>query len=139
MGYPGKEASMNIMSRSGFALAISTLLICACARSSDCPAQKDVEASIRKDLETNVWSETERYIWKIKALSDFAFGPIESGHVIKKQVEYGRDAQDVCPVRVEYTYKLVHADGHADSKSEGANKTYLFYRNGFDEWVFKTE
>jgi hypothetical protein len=117
----------------------SMLLLSACARSSDCPQQKDVEASIRKNLETSVWSETERYIWKVSGLSDFAFGPIKTGHIVKKQVEYGRDAQDVCPVRVEYTYKLGHADGHVDNKSDGANKTYLFYRNGFDEWVFKFE
>lgn len=130
---------MGIKSGIGTALVAAALLISACARSSDCPGQKDVEASIQKHLDKDVWNETERYIWKVKELSGFAFGPIKSGHVIKKQVEYGRDAQDVCPVRVEYTYKLAHADGRVDDKKEGADKTFLFYRNGFDEWVFKTE
>ena len=117
----------------------ATLLLSACARSSGCPGQKEVEASIRKHLETDVWNETERYVWKITGLSDFAFQPINTGHIVKKQVEYGRSAEDVCPIRVEYTYKLAHADGRVDSKSDGANKTHLFYRNGFDEWVFKVE
>ena len=123
-------------------VALATLCLSGCGHSGAaaklCPTDAEAQASIRKNLETNVWNDTERYIWKVAGLSDFAFGPMQTGHVIQKQVEYGKNAQDVCPVRIDLSYKLAHADGKVDAKTDNG-KTYLFYRNGFDEWVFKTE
>lgn len=125
-----------------FAAVLATLALAACGATGSadkaCPGEAQVKASIQKYVETGVWSETERYIWKVNGLSDFAFGPMQTGHVIQKQVEYGRNAQDACPVRIDLSYKIAHADGRIEPKTE-SGKTYLFYRNGFDEWVYKTE
>jgi len=124
------------------AAAAALAALAACGKGAGagigCPGEPEAHASIQKHIEKNVWSETERYIWKVKDISDFKFGPMKTGHIVQKQVEYGKNAQDVCPVRVDFTYKIAHMDGRIEDKSN-ADTTYLFYKNGFDEWVWKTE
>ena len=55
----------------------------------------------------------------------------------EKQMEYGKAAQQVCPIRIEYSFKVTHEDGRVENTSKGAGETHFFYLNAFDEWTFK--
>jgi hypothetical protein len=102
-----------------------------------CPSQDEVNAALETYITTEFWNPTERDTWKITDVSGFEFGAIKTGRIIQKQVEYGRSAEDVCPVRVEYSFVVTHADGRAETTTKGKGETHLFYLNAFDEWVFK--
>jgi len=134
---------MNQRALRGALAAAAALVLASCgggeAGGDACPAQADVEKSITHHVADESWSQTERYIWKVSDVTDFRFGAIKTGHVIEKQIEYGRSAEPVCPIRVEFDYSVKKLDGTSEAKHDGAGTTYLFYRNGFDEWVFKTD
>ena len=135
---------MNQSALRGAFAAAAAFVLASCGSgdggdSDACPAQADVELAITHHVTDESWSETERYIWKVSDVTGFKFGAIKAGHVIDKQVEYGRSAEPVCPIRVEYDYVIKKMDGTTEAKHDGAGTTYLFYRNGFDEWVFKTD
>lgn len=102
-----------------------------------CPDQGQVQAALQDYIENTFWSASQRETWKITDVSGFTFGAMKAGRIIDKQVEYGRPAEPVCPVRIEYSFKVSHADGRVETTSKGKNETHLFYLNGFDEWVFK--
>lgn len=105
----------------------------------DCPDEAAVQAALQKYITTEFWSPGERETWKITDVSGFQFGALKTGHIIQKQVEYGKSAQDVCPVRVEYSFKVTHADGRVETTNKGVGETFLFYLDGFDEWTFKVD
>jgi len=109
------------------------------ADAGTCPSQQGVEAAITDHVQKTVWSAGERDIWKVNAIDGFTFSPIQTGDIVKKQVEYGVEGRDVCPVRVTYSYKVHHNDGTVTTTEMGANSTHLFYPNAFHEWTFKTE
>jgi len=124
----------------GHLLTIAALIVLAPqAQALDCPDEAAVHARLEKYITTEFWSPGERDTWKITDVSGFEFGAMKTGHVIQKQVEYGRSAQDVCPVRVEYSFKVSHADGRVETTTKGTGETFLFYLDGFDEWTFKVD
>lgn len=117
-------------------------LLCAAAPAAvalECPDQAAVEAALTRYITQDYWSTSERETWKITDVSGFQFGAIMTGRIIQKQVEWGRAAEDVCPVRAEYSFAVTHADGRVERTEMGAGKTHLFYLDGFDEWTFKIE
>ena len=107
------------------------------AQAMSCPGQEEVQAALEKYINSEFWSPSQRDTWKITDVSDFQFGPIKAGRIIQKQVEYGRSAEDVCPIRIEYSFQVTHADGRVERTAKGSGETHLFYLNGFDEWTFK--
>ena len=119
------------------ALTVVLLWSSASAFALDCPSEGEVQAALQKYIETEFWSPSERDTWKITDVSGFEFGPMKTGRIIQKQMEYGVAAQDVCPVRMEYSFKATHADGRVDTTPKGVGETFFFYQNGFDEWTFK--
>lgn len=121
------------------ATAMLALASCGGAGGSDCPSEEEVQASIKHNIVDITWDQGERDIWKVADVSGFSFQPMKFGSVVDKQVEWGKSAQPVCTVRVEYDYKITGMDGSVKDKHEGANQTYLFYKNAFGEWVFKVE
>ncbi|MBK8068541.1 MAG: hypothetical protein IPK27_13220 [Rhodanobacteraceae bacterium] len=120
------------------------LVCCLClaapaAMALECPDQAAVEAALTRYITKDYWSTSERETWKITDVSGFQFSPIKAGRIIQKQVEWGRSAEDVCPVRAEYSFAVTHADGRVERTEMGEGKTHLFYLDGFDEWTFKIE
>lgn len=118
--------------------------ICLCAfapavAALQCPDQAAIESALTTYITKDYWKPSERETWKITDVSGFQFGPIKTGRIIQKQVEWGQAAQDVCPVRVEYSFQVTHADGRIERTTMGGDKTHLFYLDAFDEWTFKTE
>lgn len=105
--------------------------------SGDCPSEDEVHASIQHNVADITWDQGERDIWKVADVSGFAFKPMKVGKVVDEQVEWGKPAQPVCTVRIEYDYRITGMDGSVKTREEGRNQTHLFYRNAFDEWVFK--
>jgi hypothetical protein len=134
---------MNQRMKRGVLAAIATLSVASCggggAPASDCPSDEEVKKSITHNVADITWDAGERDIWKVADVSGFQFGPMKAGRLVDKQVEWGKPAQPVCPIRVEFGYKITGRDGSVKDKQEGENQTYLFYRNAFDEWVYKTE
>ena len=120
-------------------LLISLLLpsLSMCAQTDGCPSEADVIKALKNYIETEFWSPSERDTWKITDVSGFEFGPMKAGNIIKKQVQYGQNAQNVCPIRIEYSFKATHADGRVDTTTKGKGETFLFYQDAFDEWTFK--
>jgi|CXWL01.1.fsa_nt_gi hypothetical protein len=121
-----------------FVPLLLTLTACA-AQSADCPSEAEVQKALQTYITEDFWSPGERETWKITDVSGFEFGAMKTGKIIQKQVEYGKNAQDVCPIRVEYSFKATHADGRVDTTEKGKGETQLFYRDAFDEWTFKTQ
>lgn len=119
------------------AFAVALLLSTAPALALECPSEAEVQAALQKYIETDFWSPSERETWKITDVSGFEFGPMKAGRIIQKQVEYGTGAQDVCPVRMEYSFKATKADGSVETTRKGVGETFFFYLDGFDEWTFK--
>jgi len=109
------------------------------AAAADCPSAAEAQAALTKYINTDYWSPSKRDTWKIKSVSNFSFGAIKTGNIVKKQVEWGRQAQDVCPIRIEYSFAVEHNDGRREVTQMGVNKTHLFYRDPFNEWSFKVE
>ncbi len=134
---------MNQGSQRGALVAIASLLLAACGGGegggSGCPSEDEIRKSITHNVVDITWDAGERDIWKVADVSGFEFGPMQAGHVIDKQVEWGKPAQPVCPVRFTYKYRITGMDGSVKQREEGVNATHLFYRNAFDEWVFKVE
>lgn len=109
------------------------------ALAATCPSEPQVHAALTKYIETDYWSPSKRDVWKVKSISEFKFGPMRTGQIVKKQVEWGRAAQDVCPIRIEYSFTAERADGRREVTPMGVNKTHLFYQDPFQEWTFKVE
>lgn len=109
------------------------------ASALDCPDEAAVHTALQNYINNDYWTPSERDTWKITDVSGFEFGAMKVGHIIQKQVEYGRSAEDVCPIRIEYSFKVTHADGRVETTTMGAGKTHLFYLDGFDEWTFKVD
>lgn len=109
------------------------------AAALECPDQAAVEAALTRYITKDYWNQTERDTWKITDVSGFQFGPMKAGRIIQKQVEWGRSAEAVCPVRIEYSFQVTHADGRVERTPMGVDKTHLFYLDGFDEWTFRIE
>lgn len=109
------------------------------ASAADCPGEAEVHAALTRYINTDYWSPSKRDTWKIKSVSNFSFGPMKVGNTVKKQVEWGKAAQEVCPVRLEYSFAVEHNDGRKEVTQMGVNKTHLFYRDPFNDWIFKTD
>lgn len=126
--------------RANTLLTVSCLLLCAGpAAALECPSSEEVNTALKQYVEVVFWSPSERDTWKITDVSGFDFGPMKTGKILQKQVEYGRSAQDVCPVRVEYSFNVTHADGRVETTSKGKGEALLFYRDAFDDWTFKVD
>ena len=123
--------------------AIQALALASCGGgaggSSGCPSDDEAHASITHNVVDITWDQGERDIWKVADVGAFHFAPMKVGGTVDKQVEWGKPAQPVCAVRIEYDYRITGMDGSVKDRHEGTNQTYLFYKNAFDEWVFKVE
>ncbi|MFO1495509.1 MAG: hypothetical protein U1F26_12730 [Lysobacterales bacterium] len=109
------------------------------AAALDCPDQAAVEAAVTRYISQDYWTTSERETWKITDVSGFEFSAIKTGRITQKQVEWGKAAEDVCPVKVEYSFQVTHADGRVERTTMGGDKVHLFYLDAFDEWTFKTD
>lgn len=118
----------------GFSLLLALPVL---APAADCPSEAEVQKALQTYITEDFWSPGERETWKITDVSGFEFGPMKTGKITQKQVEYGKNAQDVCPIRVEYSFKATHADGRVDTTEKGKGETFWFYLDAFDEWTFK--
>lgn len=91
-----------------------------------CPTEAEVQSAITHYITDVYWSPGEREIWKITDVSGFTFG----------SAKFAKPQPGRCAVRVEYSFKVTHADGRVDNPTMGAGKTMYFYRNDFGEWEF---
>lgn len=107
------------------------------ARAADCPSEVEAQAAIRRYIETEWWSPTQREVWKISAVDGFHYSGFRTGRTVDKQVEYGVAAVAVCPVPMEYSFQVTHADGRVETTEKGKGETFFFYRDSFDDWLFK--
>ena len=93
---------------------------------AECPSETEVRASITRYITQDFWSPGQRDIWKITDVSGFEFGP----------VKFAKQQADSCSLRVEYSFRVTHADGRIEVTKKGVGETFQFGRNSFDEWVF---
>lgn len=98
------------------------------------------EAEVKKSIE-KAFSETyvDPVVWKItKATCEF--GPIKFGKQTSKQVQWGKAAEPVWPVKVEVKVTQFRGDKVYKTITRGSasDDIFLFYKDAFDEWKFKT-
>ena len=103
-----------------------------------CPTPDEIKAALTRYIQHDYWNAGERDTWKITNVDGFSFSDIATADVTKRVVDYSGE-KDVCPVRVTYTYRLHHADGRVETKEMGADKTQLFYADGFHGWTFRSD
>jgi hypothetical protein len=98
------------------------------------------EAEIKKSIET-AFTETyvDPVVWKITKIR-CDFGPIKVGSQTQKQVQWGKAAEPVWPVKV--VVKVTEYRGDAAYKTitrgEKSDDIFFFYKDAFGEWKFKT-
>ena len=93
---------------------------------AECPSEPEATASITRYILEDFWSPGQREIWKITDVGGFEFGP----------VKFGKQDSVSCPLRVEYSFHVTHADGRVEMVKKGVGETFQFSRNSFDEWIF---
>ncbi len=94
-----------------------------------CPTESEVKGSIEKSGMINYKS------YRVTSVGGFQFGAMQFGRIY--QAELAGILQDTCPVRVTYTYVLGWTDGSRETKQYGNGVTHYFYKDGFNDWVFK--
>ncbi len=134
---------MSRMNRLGWIAGCAALTILysggGLAAAAACPTEAEAKAAFTNYVNKDYWSPSKRDTWKIKSVSGFSFSAMKVGKITQKQVEYGKMAQNVCPIRMEYSFVTESQSGEKKQTTLGEGKTHLFYRNPFDEWIFKSE
>ena len=118
---------MQSTRRLGFAAAILFGTGTAALSAERCPTEAEVQSAITHYVTDVYWSAGERQTWKITDVSGFTFGQVKFA-----APQFGR-----CPVRVEYGFRVTHADGRVDDEKMGAGETMYFFLNDFGEWEFR--
>jgi hypothetical protein len=100
------------------------------------------ETEIRETIE-RVFHETyyQDYGFAKVASATFEISNIQIGKSTLVQVEYGKDAQPVIPVRAIVKVHVTYSNNSSDrnvTRGESTDDTFLFYRNAFGKWTFKT-
>lgn len=119
-----------------FTIFAGLLLAIALPAASGPPAEADIKKSIDK-----AFSETyvDPKIWKVTRIA-CEFGPVKIGKQVLKQVQWGKAAEPVWPVKVlvkvtefrgDQVYKVV-------TRGVTSDDVFFFYRDAFDDWRFKT-
>lgn len=129
----------RIVATASIALSVFSYEFCGGGTPSGCPSEAEAQAAFTKYVQQDYWSPSQRDVWKIKTVSPLTFGPMTTGKVTPKHVEYGQSAQNVCPIRMTYSFDTEDASGTKKTTTLGENKTHLFYKNPFNEWTFKDE
>jgi hypothetical protein len=132
---------MTIMRLCVAAAALSAGILTGITASSaafTCPGKADIEGRITKYITVEYWTPGHRETWKVKNVSDIKFGPIRTGQIGQKSIDYG-PPKEICPVRVEYSFVVTKNDGRRETTQMGAGKTHSFYQDGYNEWQFKLD
>ena len=100
------------------------------------PTEAEVKQSIQKAF-------TETYVdpkvWKITRIT-CEFGPVRFGQQVQKQVQWGKSAEPVWPVKVEVKVTKYRGDQAYQTITRGdkSDDVFLFYKDAFGDWKFKT-
>lgn len=91
-----------------------------------CPDEDEVHAAVERYIDEDFWSAGQKEIWQIERVDNFVFGVIK----------YGRPGGGGCPLRMEYSFRVIHRDGRVEQTKKGVGETFDFRRDNFDEWAF---
>ena len=107
------------------------------------PTEAEIQATIER-----VFSEqyaTDAASGATSAGIELTFGSIQVGAQTQAQVEWGESARDVYPVRVPVTVRASYRNypgapawERTSERGVRSNDVFLFYRDPFGEWTFKT-
>lgn len=116
--------------------ALFALLVLPLAAASGPPSEAEIKKSIEKGFK-EVY--VDPVVWKITRIT-CEFGPIKIGKITRKQVQYGKMAEPVWPVKVEVTITEYRGDTPYKKVTRGNSESdiFLFYKDAFDEWKWKT-
>ena len=124
----------------GIALIFLLVLACKCSSGSGLSMTPPTESEVKKALETYYTSaylsETEKGFGaeSIK----FEFGYANFGSPVEKAMGFGETAKTVIPVRIKFKFTVSYGNKEPKVYQRGENETFYFFKNGFDEWTFKT-
>jgi hypothetical protein len=102
------------------------------------PSKAEMEASIKRGMEETYLSENGKTIWGNTGIS-ISYAEPKIGQLTKKQMYYGKAAQEVWPVRMPVKV-TVTSSKRATETIEWAAKpsdVWFFHKNAFGEWVYK--
>lgn len=103
---------------------------------SGAPLDAEIKQSIEKGF-TAVYVDPT--VWRITKIR-CEFGPAKVGKLMQKQVQYGKNAEPVWPVKIEVKV-IQYKDGKEYKtvvRGVASDDVFFFYRDAFDEWQFKT-
>lgn len=117
-------------------MAILALLLLPLAAAPPPPNEAEIRKSIEKGFR-EVY--VDPVVWKITRIT-CEFGPVKLGRITQKQVQYGKAAEPVWPVKVEVTITQYRGDTPYRKITRGTSDSdiFLFYKDAFDEWKWKT-
>jgi hypothetical protein len=106
--------------------------------SGDCPSEEEVRETIDRKFHDLYFQD---YGFAKVANVTIDVGPITMGNTTLKQVEYGKDAQPVCPVRTVVHVHVTYSNNPSDrdlTRGDKSDDMFFFYKDSFDQWTFKT-
>jgi hypothetical protein len=117
--------------------AIALVLAVNTASALECPREDEVKAGLQKFVTEVWWTAESMATWHVVSFSDFSFGPMRFGKVVRVLANLSGQSVDACPVKVEYTYTLHQEDGSTRVDKMGAGKTHYFYQDEFGDWALQ--
>lgn len=105
---------------------------------SGCPTEAEVRETIQRKFHELYY---EDYGSAKVAEATIEVGDISFGEMTNLQVEYGRDAEPVCPVHTVVHVHVSYSNNPSArdlTRGERDDDTFLFYKDGFGRWTFKT-
>ncbi|HZP21550.1 MAG TPA: hypothetical protein VFB16_15250 [Bauldia sp.] len=96
-----------------------------------CPTEEIVKATIEAYIKSTWYKPADWKAYSIAAIEDFKYGEIAYG-----RLQMPGSQSQTCPIRVEFAYAVKKTDGTSAEEKWGAEKTYSFSVNPFDEWSF---
>lgn len=119
------------------AFTLLTIISIPSVRAASAPP---TEAEIKKSIEKG-FAETyvDPVVWKItKVKCDF--GSVKIGSITQKQVQWGKSAEAVWPVKVVVTVTQYRGDAvyRTVTRGDKSDDVFFFYKDAFGDWSYKT-
>lgn len=103
-----------------------------------CPSEAEVRETIQRKFHELYFEDYG--LAKVQEVT-IDIGEIKFGEMTRLQVEYGRDAEPVCPVHVVVHVHVSYSNNPSPrdlTRGERDDDTFLFYKDGFGRWTFRT-
>ena len=101
------------------------------------PTEEEIKVAIHK-VEHAIWaSQTNKEVWKVKDMKHEIKSITLANETTEKQMDYGRQAITVYPVKVVYTRVTDYEHKEATREEIGGDGVWYLYKDAFGQWTGK--